>query len=264
MTLCIAWKDQKDQVHLASDSRVTAAKNSVEDVAVKVTRIPCEIFPPSSNITANTGVIRLSLGMAFAGSHLGAYVIKESLVEVLSRLQFVPGTTEISMDKIVKIAFFAYENLSKRLCSTSIGEKGICEIFLVGFCLKHNRVRAFKLSTDPNTNKHSCIEILAQGTSKIELSGSGKNAPSLQTKLNTDPLRALKDVIDDPTREDVGGPFQYGICTTTDFKIFCEYLIDSAGQPAYMRAGLNINSLIGANDHNDLFIAPLMYDLNVH
>lgn len=262
MTLCIAWRDKDGFVHLASDSRVTVASNSFEDVAVKVTRIPCEIFPPSSSLENGDGVIRMSLGMAFAGSHLGAYVIKESLVEVLSRLQFVPGATEVSMDKIVKIAFHAYEKLSKKLCSTSIGKNGICEIFLVGFCPKDQSVRAFKLSTDPFTNKHSFAEILVPNSPKIELSGSGKNAHSLQAYLNINPLRALKDVIEDVSRQDVGGPFQYGICANKDFKIFCEYLIDPNGWPAYMRAGLNINSMISANDYDDLFIAPLIYDIN--
>lgn len=261
MTLCIAWRGAGGSVHLASDSRVTVATQSFEDVAVKVTRIPCEIFPPSSSLANGQGAIRISLGMAFAGSHLGAYVIKESLVEVLSRLQFVPGTTEISMDKIVKIAFHAYENLSKRLCSTSIGKNGISEIFLTGFCPKNGSVRAFKFSTNPSTNIQSYTEIL-QGSSLIELSGSGKNSPSLQKNLKTNPLRALKDVIEDPAREDVGGAFQYGICTAHDFQIFCEYTIDTGGWPAYMRAGLNINSMISANDYDDLFISPLIYDLN--
>lgn len=262
MTLCIAWRDGKGHVHLASDSRVTVAANSFEDVAVKVTRIPCEIFPPSSDLVNGDEIIRISLGMAFAGSHLGAYVIKESLVEVLGRLQFVPGVTEISMDKIVKIAFHAYEKLSKKLCSTSIGKNGISEIFLVGFCLKQEKVRAFKLSTNPTTNIHSCTEILVNGSPRIELSGSGKTATSLQANLNTNPLRALKDVIDDSSRQDVGGSFQYGVCTTKSFEIFCEYLIDPNGIPAYMRAGLNINTMISANNYDDLFISLLMYNIS--
>lgn len=262
MTLCLAWRDEHGHVHLASDSRVTVASNSFEDVAVKLTRIPCEIFPPSSSLENGAGILRMSLGMAFAGSHLGAYVIKESLVEVLSRLQFVPGATEISMDKIVKIAFHAYEKLSKKLCSTSIAKNGICEIFLVGFCPKSASVRAFKLSTNATENTHSFAEILLAGSPPIEMSGSGASASSLQSNLSANPLRGLKDVIDDASRSDVGGPFQYGICTDRDFRIFCEYLIDHDGWPAYMRAGLNINTMISASSHDDLFIAPLIHDIN--
>jgi len=147
LTLCIAWRDHQGHVHLASDSRVSVAEHSFEDVAVKVTRISCEVFPPSTSLEQARCVIRICLGMAFAGSHLGAYVVKESLVEVLGRLQFVPGATEISMDKIIKIAFHAYEELSKRVCSTSIGKKGISEIFLTGYCHKHGIVRAFRFLT---------------------------------------------------------------------------------------------------------------------
>lgn len=262
MTLCIAWRSTDGHVHLASDSRVIVATNSFEDVAVKITRIPCEIFQPSSKLIRGQAAIRIPLGMAFAGSHLNAYVVKESLVEVLSRLQYIPEVTEVSMDKIIKIAFHAYEKLSQKLCSTSIGKNGICEILLAGFCPKKNSVRAFKLSTDPTTNKHSCIEILATGAAQIELSGSGKTAKSLEKRLLENPLLALKDVIDDPTRPDVGGSFQYGECSDDEFKIFCEYLIDENGGPSYMRSGLNIYSIISAADYHDLFISPLIYDIN--
>lgn len=262
MTLCIAWRDSSGRVHLASDSRVIVATSSSEDVAVKVTRISCEIFPPSTDLKSGQQAIQVPLGMAFAGSHLGAYVIKESLVEVLSRLQYIPGQIEVSMDKIIKVAFYAYEKLSRRLCSTSIGKKGICEIFLTGYCYKNEMVRAFRLSTDPLTNEHSCTEILL-GTSTIELSGSGKNAASLSKNLSSNPLRALKDVIEDPSRSDVGGSFQYGVCSSEDFKIYCEYLINEDGWPAYMRAGLDINSIIRSSEDDDLFISPLIYDLNV-
>lgn len=261
MTLCIAWRDQDDHINFASDSRVTVATNSYEDVAIKITRIPCEIFPQSSSLTPGTGIIRIPLGMAFAGSHICAYVIKESLVEVLSRLQHVSGATEISMDQICKIAFYAYEKLSKKVCSTSIGKNGTCELFIAGFCPKEQRERAFKFSTNLVDNSHSMAEILKSETNEIELSGSGKDAKSLKKNIDSDPLKALKDVIDDQGRDDVGGSFQYGIFSEDDFKIFCEYTFDKYGWPAYMRGGLNVHDLMGNADQSDLFISPLPYDI---
>ncbi|EAA5285688.1 hypothetical protein PJ81_08820 [Salmonella enterica subsp. enterica] len=199
--------------------------------------------------------------MAFAGSHICAYVIKETLVEVLSRLMYIPGKTELSMDKICNIAFYAYEKLSKRVCSTSIAANGICELFIVGYCFKAKKERAFKFSTNASNNTHSYNEILINATNNIEMSGSGKNAPSLQPLININPLKALKAVIDDPSRQDVGGSLQYGILSNTDFQIYYEYTYDQNGWPAYMRAGLNINEIISSSAEDDLFIAPLIIDI---
>ncbi|WP_455916993.1 hypothetical protein [Pantoea agglomerans] len=258
MTLCIAWRDEYGNINLASDSRVTVAQNSFEDVAVKITRIPCEIFPPGTKVIAGAGA-KIPLGMAFAGSHICAYVIKETLVEILSRLCHIPNTTELSMDKICKIAFFAYKNLSKKVCSTSIGKNGICELFIIGFCPKTEKQRAFKFSTSSN-NTHQYIEILTSKTNNIELSGSGKNANSLQPLLNSDPVRALKAVINDHTRPDVGGSLQYGLLSDSDFEIFCECLDTPNLSPAYMRAGLDIYEIISTANYDDLFIAPRIAD----
>lgn len=257
MTLCLAWRDRNHHVHLASDSRVIVASNSFEDIAVKVTRIPCEIFPPSSSFATGTGNYQISLGMAFAGSHVGAYTIKESLIEVLGRLQYVPGVTELSMDKIVKIAFHTYESLSKKLCSTSIAEKGICEMFLVGLCLKSKSVRAFKFSTDPTTNVHYRTEILVGPAPPVEMIGSGKNASSLQASVSADPIRALKTVINDPSRQDVGGAVQHGICANSDFTIYCEYMTVDDESPAYIRAGLDINAINNSMNYDDLIVSVL-------
>lgn len=261
MTLCIAWRDKNDTIKLASDSRITVAKNSCEDIAVKITRIPCEVFPANTKAIAGTG-FKIPLGMAFAGSHICAYVIKETLVEILSRLCHIPNETELSMDKICKIAFFAYEKLSRKVCSTSIGKNGICEIFIVGYCPRTKKQRAFKFSTD-DYNHHSYSEILTNKGNRIELSGSGKNAPSLLKYIESDPARALKAVINDEARPDVGGSLQYGVLYESDFEIFCEVTNTSNNSPSYMRAGLDIYDIITTAEDGDLFIFPKLADFRV-
>lgn len=258
MTLCIAWRDENDNIRLASDSRITVAENSCEDVAVKITRIPCEVFPANTKAIAGTG-FKIPLGMAFAGSHICAYVIKETLVEILSRLCHIPSETELSLDKICKIAFFAYEKLSRKVCSTSIGKNGICEIFIVGYCPRTKKQRAFKFTTD-TYNKHSYSEILTEKGNRIELSGSGKSAPSLQMDLESNPTRALKAVINDQSRPDVGGSLQYGVLSDSDFEIFCEITNTSNNSPSYMRAGLDVYDIISTADGDDLFIFPKLAD----
>lgn len=66
MTLCIVWRDDSEVVHIASDSRISAA-DSTDDVAVKVTRLRCEIFPPSSTLDYGSAHYAMDVAMR-AGS----------------------------------------------------------------------------------------------------------------------------------------------------------------------------------------------------
>lgn len=260
MTLCLVWREEDDTVCMATDSRVTVANNSYEDVAIKLTRIRCEIFPPSSKLLQGTGDFKLAVGMAFAGSHICAYVIKETLVEIISRLQYIPGNTEVSMDKLAKIAFFAYQELSKRVCSTTIGKNGICELFLSAFCPKENKMRVFKFSTNPKENTHSYTEVLRNPG--LEMSGSGVQFAKHISYDQKSPLVILKDVIDRMQDPGVGGEIQYAKHTKGELKIFNSYGLSEDGWPQYMRAGLDVNKAISKADYDDFFISPMVYDFS--
>lgn len=258
MTLCIAWRDVSGIVHLASDSCVTVATNSYTLAAVKITRIRCEIADDDAKPASGEGVKRIDLGMAFSGSHICAYVTKETLVEILGRLNHIQGTTELSMDKICKIAFYVYVKSSKSICSTSIGENGRCSLFIAGFCEHERRVRVFKFETNTQ-NIHAYTEILKSSEFDVELIGTGSNSPLLAQSIRSDPRRALKAVIEDPNQKDVDGSIQYGNFVDNDFQIFCEYKIQDSGAPSYMRAGIDINEIIEAQDFDDLFVSPLVW-----
>jgi len=255
MTLCIVWRDESDVVHLASDSRISVA-DSTEDVAIKVTRLRCEIFPPSSTLDYGSADYAMDIALTFAGSHLNAYVIKESLVEVLSRLQYVPGNTQVSMERVAKLAFTAYASLSKKVCAMpAIAEKGICELFLSGHCPLEGRVRVFRFSTS-RQNQSSSREILAGAG--VEAIGSGARAAARSPHYPHDPLRALLDVIGDDRVPSVGGALQYARHEGAVLRVYADWQLRD--DVHYMRAGLDINALIGSGDDGDLFIAPLVID----
>jgi hypothetical protein len=265
MTLCIVWRDPHGIVHLAADSRVTVAKNSYEDVAIKVTRIPCQILTegakPLAGETSENGVMRIDLALAFAGSHICAYVVKETLVEILSRLHHIPDTTKSSMDQICKLAFYVYELLSKKVCSTSIGANGRCSLFIAGFCPEKKYVRVFRFDTN-SQNEHSLSEILRPREANLVLIGSGASKALANENLLLHPLRALKDGINDPSQLDVGGSLQYGNIIDGRFEIFSEYVTHANGQPGYMRAAVDINDIISKQEFDDIFVSPTILDLN--
>ena len=256
MTLCVAWRDSCGNVHLASDSRITMGQ-STEDVAVKLTRLRCEIFPPSSALTAGEASYSLELGITFSGSHFNAYVIKESLVEVLSRLQYIPGVTPVSMDRIAKIAYCAYESLSRKVCGIpSLGERGICSFFITGYCPDQKKNRAYKFSTTPK-NQYSFSEVLLS-PGDVEMLGSGEAAGKASISYPHNPVLALLEVIDDPAVPTVGGALQYARHVGAGLEVYAAWQLTS--DVHYLRGGLDINELIRSRAHDDLFIAPLMFD----
>lgn len=256
MTLCIAWRDHEGNVHLASDSRITIGQ-STEDVAVKVTRLQCEVFPPSSDLKSGTATYSIDLGIAFAGSHLNAYVIKESLVEVLSRLQHIPGKTPVSMDRIAKIAFWAYQSLSKKVCGIpSLGKSGICALFITGYCPDKQKIRAYKLSTSAN-NQCNFSEVI-HDLGDVEMLGSGEGPGKSSNHYPHDPVSILLEVIDDTAAPSVGGALQYARHVGTTLNVYAAWQLSD--EVRYLRGGLDINEFISSSAHDDLFIAPLIFD----
>jgi hypothetical protein len=261
MTLCVAWRDDNGVVYLASDSRVTIQTHSRDDVAIKITRIPCEIFPPTQAGTFVQPAYRFDLGMAFAGSHMGAYVIKETLSELLMHLQYVHGQTNVSMEKIAKIAFHVYSELSKSLCNTALAHNGICEIFLTGFCYAQNINRVYKFSTNPITNTHSFKEVLLNGVIELSGSPSAKKCAVASPNYPSNPLAMLQDVINDVSVVSVGGAVQFGTYDQRRFDISGHYRLSAQGQPEYMRGGLDVNALINCASADDFTPAVRMIQI---
>ena len=256
MTLCVAWRDKDGNVHLASDSRITVDQ-STEDVAVKVTRLRCEVFPPSSDLRPGAATYSLDLGIAFAGSHLNAYVIKESLVEVLSRLQYIPEETPVSMDRIAKIAFWAYESLSKKVCAIpGLHKSGICAFFITGYCPVKQRTRAYKLTTSAQ-NVSSFSEVL-HSSGDVEMLGSGEGPGKSSSHYPQDPVLTLLEVIDDTAVPSVGGAMQYARHVGTGLNVYAAWHLSD--EVRYLRGGLDINEFTRSCAHDDLFIAAQIFD----
>ena len=81
MTLCVAWKVGKG-VFLASDSRISTG-DKYSDYGIKVIPVPVTIFSPSEEGKKANIAFQSTYGMCFAGSFVGAYVVREFLVIAL-------------------------------------------------------------------------------------------------------------------------------------------------------------------------------------
>src|SRR5665213_1468223 len=115
MTLCIATKDG-DYASLASDSRITFDQ-SYFDYCIKVFSIPIKINPVQYYSSTEEKVLEYDIGMCIAGNFINAYVVKESINEILQRLQYIPGRTDISLARIAELIRRIYHKITIELGS---------------------------------------------------------------------------------------------------------------------------------------------------
>jgi len=211
MTLCIAWKSKKN-VHIASDSRLTIKKDGAAnfvDIGIKVFSVPVTIYTPTDSITGQKAIIyKHSVGLCFAGYTTNAYVVKESIYEVLQNLQCSPYS-EFSFFGICNLILKFYEHTSRKLCEI-MRQDGVADFIISGYCPEKNSIRSFKftLNTDDFPVKGVCEEVLINEGDIVPLgSGKGRFVELLPIKS---PIHSLKKVINDEQTKDVGGSIQYG------------------------------------------------------
>ena len=250
MTLCIAWKPE-EAIHLASDSRLTIASNSYADVGIKVLALPYRILQPANQDQSQAREVAYQgpLGMCFAGSAVNSLMIKESVAAVLQDLQYAPGYTDVSLKGICEFIFKAYKLISKEICKTAAGHKGIADFIVCGQCPSSRSLRAFKFTTDMN-NVHSLDEVLVN--SKHEFLGSGAAHVNQGATLvrNIDYLTLLRDIICDDSIPSVGGNIQYGTLHNNGFRIFG--IVEFNNGVHYWRGALDMNSEYFMSGHSDL------------
>lgn len=213
MTLCLAWK-RNGKVEFASDSRLTfksGGNPNYVDVGIKVFSIPVKIYSATSAQTGRTSLdFDTSIGLCFAGYTTNAYIVKETIQDILQNLQYSPYT-DFSMYGICNLVLKFYEHTSTKLCEL-MREDGIAEFFLAGYCPDRQKLRTFKFQLNILQHPIKAVfkEILVDDG--IEFLGSGSSQASNILKMNPSisPFKLLKKIIEDKTVSDVGGNIQYG------------------------------------------------------
>ncbi len=247
MTLCIAWKDLNG-VHFASDSRASFSNNTSFDHCVKVVSVPMKIYGPlSGSDKYPEQVYEQNIGMCFAGSFLGAYTIKETLIHTLASLQVIPGITDVSMDQICKLIMKFYKLVTDKLTNVIYNE-GLSKLIVTGYCPKQNMVRTFLFNFTTSPTVTTSYEEILLKVGDIEFVGSG--ATTAKSKFNslvsTPPLEILKEIIKDKLVDSVGGAIQYGSLALRNFRVYgiVDYFVDDANkeiETGFYYNGINLN-----------------------
>lgn len=230
MTLCIAWK-YLNKIHFASDTRITFGRDRYTDIGIKIFSIPVKIFSETNKETGQSSLdYDHTIGMCIAGSLYNAYIVKESVYEVLQHLQYITHFTNISMDGISKVIFKFYEHISSKLI-LNVGRDAIAELFLGGYCSFENKIKIYKYAFNPADSIFSCEEILSNDGIELLGSGSVKANEILADNQNINRFKLLKEVINDTNVSSVGGNIQYGTFKKNDFLVkgVQDYELDSNG-----------------------------------
>jgi hypothetical protein len=217
MTLCVAWKDQSN-IYFASDSRISNG-NNYSDYGIKVIPIPVKVFSPTEEATGVTAVaFEKTYGMCFAGSFTGAYVVREFLMVVLQRLQYVPGWIDISFENICKVVYKYYKHLVTTL-NLELEYDHSVDFFISGYCPARKRLMLSKFFIDYGEDFDS-LDVkfsLYEQPSASDVIGTGtdvfneilQNSGGI-TDGNLRILSAIKQAITSNKIPSVGGNIQFG------------------------------------------------------
>jgi hypothetical protein len=158
MSLCVAWRWNND-ISFASDSCISQADKSVSDLGIKLVPIPVRVV---SARQAQTGEVEErftgTYGLAFSGSFLAGYVIREVLSEVLSHLQFIALNEFMTIERIMRIvhAFHRFYTLRLRE-SFKLGHD--LDFLIGGLCPATNQTKVFRFVASENDDPHY-LEVL--------------------------------------------------------------------------------------------------------
>ncbi len=222
MSLCIAWRDENDNLHISSDSRLNFTGSNSTDLCPKIVRFPVKIYSPTKdNGEPSELLFEFDYGFGFVGSFVTSFILKESIFDILNSIQCIPGITDNSMENICEIIKKFFEIISKDICE-QLANKGISEIIIIGYCPNDKRQKSFLLTID-TSNFPITTDIKEILSSKEVLffgSGQKRAEEIFKNSSNHSLLKILKIVINDEDTPTVGGGLQYGHIVDNNFKIF--------------------------------------------
>lgn len=268
MTLCIAWSDPSNNIHMAADSRISLLDGRYSDYGIKLLSIPIRVYGPTNQETGQTKeIFRGTYGLCFAGTFTSAYLLREYLIVILRKLQTVPKYAPVSFPRICDVVkrFFSY--LPNQLTNDLETDYSI-EFMLTGYCPEKNRLMIAIFKEDNSGADYEIIE----SRPFIKTIGNGadefdRNYSSIPRNQVNNCLRAFKQTIDECNVPEVGGNIQYGRFVGNDFEINGVRVIEqTAGSPLTVKfcyAGIDVSSDFFEGGGSDLNIMGTFWDINV-
>lgn len=224
----------------------------VVDTAIKVMTLPITIYEAGRQPFSDP-LVRQVLGLGVVGSFLTTYTVKETLQDVLSSLQRVPGYTDISLAAVVELISGVLQAIATGVRSV-LRDKGGGQLILVGHCPVEMRGRAFVLSARSDESGINLESRELFGSTDVEYFGDYRATTAAETLRADVPgisgWEVLKRVRADPQVRSVGGHLQYGLLDSADFRVLgvYDYEVDHDARELY--AGFYIGGVEYRRDLN--------------
>lgn len=227
MSLCIAWRwDQ--HINFASDSRITLAGGEhTSDLGIKIAGVPVRIAT-AEDATTRKAELRFSAtyGIAFAGSYLAGFVIREMLSEVLQSLQFIADADQMTIERLMKVVYAFHAHYTKTLRkSFNFGHD--LDFLIGGRCPASGVVKVFRFISTESEAEPQYEEVLTKLPFSYTAIGAGEgkfrrlfesDLPNPRNRVHFSAFSRLRDVINDDEIPSVGGKIQTGSFENGEFK----------------------------------------------
>lgn len=263
MSLCVAWRWQ-EKVCLATDSCITIDADQPRLGGIKVLQVPVRVISPIEKDTGRFDTLFQSVyGLGFSGRFLTAYLVKESISELLLNLQFVGAIGDLKFQKICEVVHACYARVLDELNGEQFGHD--TDFFLVGCCPSSGKSLAAKFYRNSD-GKLKWSEILSQRPFSYDAVGAGDDAfrvlfdeaRKTVTSVHFAAFDALDKVLTSGVVPSVGGAVQYGdIEAGREFRLFGVVDFSKFGNELRVQQlfrGLNLKELYEGKDFLDLHV----------
>lgn len=209
MTLSVVWREQ-DNIHLASDSRLSFGPLGMVDCGIKVSRFPVTVRDADEAGVQGNVVWSGELGVTFAGLATDALMLRDAVAEAVYALQVAEPSNFQGMETLSIFLRDAFILITAEQWPVT-GPRSPTAIIFSGWCVSKDRYHAFYFKRTGLTSYD--FREVAMNDGEFMAIGSGSTAfnkiviaPARQRAV----IEALELVINDPAETAVGGNVQYG------------------------------------------------------
>ena len=256
----MAWRWQ-ETVCLATDSRISIDADEPRNCGIKVLQVPVRVISPIDKATGRFDTVFESVyGLCFSGRFLTAYLVKESISELLLNLQFVGARGNLSFHKICDVVFACFSRVVGELNGLD------ADFILVGCHPSDGRSVAAKFCRD-GSGQLRWSEILEERPFSYDAIGAGETAFRVlfddlrknEPRVHFAAFDAMTRILSSGAIPSVGGAVQYGqVDSGRGFRLF--------GVVDYSRVGneLQVQQTFRGMNLNELYEGKDILDLHVH
>ncbi len=215
MSLCVAWRFG-GKFCLASESCISIGAEQ-RMCGVKVVQVPVRIISATDAQTGNFSTVFQSVfGLTFSGQFLTAYLVRETVSEVLFNLQYVRERESLQFERICEVVFRAYQRVVDDLNAEGFGHD--LDIVLVGTCPASQARKAAQFFRDEADGQLKWKLVLEQSPFSYVALGSGANRfhevlarrRVTEHRVHFAVLQSLQEIAESRDIPSVGGGLQYG------------------------------------------------------